>query len=146
MKLHNDVITRTEHGYAYNGLEAIGLPPRESQALLLRASGKTGPQCAAIMGCSAANIANRISNLFYKLRADSTPELITKAFKSGTLRFMAIMLALHLGTTATITTADENYIARSLRCRMRSRARNVRILKGDGGLYWVPETNEFIAG
>lgn len=144
MKPHNQVITRTATGYAYNGLEAVGLPPRESQALLLRANGKTGPQCAEIMGCSPANIANRISNLFYKLRADSTPELITKAFKSGTLRFLAMMLALHLGTTATITTSEENYIARSLRCRVRSRSKNARIRQGDGGLYWIPETNEFV--
>jgi DNA-binding CsgD family transcriptional regulator len=89
-------ILRTQTGYQLGNLEATGITPRESQALLLRASGFNVDECAKAMGCGKANVQDRISNLFYKCGASSTPELITKAFQSGILRFLSVLLLIQL--------------------------------------------------
>lgn len=95
----NDItsIKRIENGYQLGKLAAVGLPPRESQALLLAANGLTQPQSAKVMNCTAANIKGRLTNLFYKVHAKSKAELITKCFESGILRFLSIFLAIHIG-------------------------------------------------
>jgi DNA-binding CsgD family transcriptional regulator len=68
-------IKRTEHGYECDGIHVSELTPRESQALLLRAHGLSYRECAEMMNCSANAVQARIGNLFYKLNANSTPEL-----------------------------------------------------------------------
>ena len=90
-------ILRTENGYQLGKLHVSGLTPRESQALLLRATGLSLSDCAQAMGCGKASVQDRIVNLFFKLRVNSTPELITKAFENGFLRFLVLLAAIHLG-------------------------------------------------
>ncbi len=90
-------ILRTETGYQLGKLHVSGLTPRESQALLLRATGLSLSDCAQAMGCGKASVQDRIVNLFFKLRVNSTPELITKAFENGFLRFLVLLAAIHLG-------------------------------------------------
>jgi DNA-binding CsgD family transcriptional regulator len=86
-------ITRTENGYALNGLECVGLPRAQSHALLLRAQGRSFADAAEALGCSIQNVKNAIATLFYKLRADSSPELVTRAFESGFLRVLTLVAA-----------------------------------------------------
>lgn len=117
----NQTIVRTPNGYAYNGMEATGLAPRESQALLLRASGKSGAEAASIMGCSTNNIKNLIGNLFYKTGANSSPELISRAFKSGFLRVLTLAAALHTGAVMPNMPQHTDDLARIVRIRGRRR-------------------------
>jgi DNA-binding CsgD family transcriptional regulator len=135
-------IKRTANGYQLAGLEAVGLPPRESQALLLKAEGKSTKDIAKIMNCSTSNIVHRIENLFFKLRANSTPELITKAFKNNTLRFLSLLLALFIGIGAPgLTDENSKYTARAGRVRPRSRTAT---RAKNGELIWLPETGQLI--
>lgn len=98
---------RTETGYQCEQLHVSGLPPRLSQVLLLRASGKSIPECAELLSCSTNNIKQAITTLFYKLRADSTQELIIKAIRNGYLQlrsfffvsFMCFLSALQVNNT-----------------------------------------------
>lgn len=76
-------ILRTENGYQLGNLEATGLAPRECQTLLLRANGASITECAQVMNCGKSTVQDRVTNMFYKLHVDSTPQLITKAFQSG---------------------------------------------------------------
>lgn len=71
--------------YQLDNLTAKGLAPRESQALLLLANGYSHKAAAAELGCGVKTIEGRIKNLFYKLRADNGPQLITQAFIKGHL-------------------------------------------------------------
>lgn len=80
-------IVKTGNGYLCGNLQCTGLTPRESQALLLRAQGLSIADCASTMQCGTSNVQDRIINLFYKLRVDSTLELITKSFERGILSF-----------------------------------------------------------
>lgn len=91
-------ILRTDTGYQLGKLHASGLTPRESQALLLRASGLSIAACAEVMNCGKSSVQDRIVNLFYKLHVNSTPQLITKAFQNGFLKFVTLAAAIHLGT------------------------------------------------
>src|SRR5690606_2441004 len=116
-------ILRTTNGYSYAGMECISLPPRESQVLLLSAAGKSQPECAAILHCGVGNIKDRRRNLSYKLREDNITQLVTNAMKSGVLRFLVLMLALHVSTTGQFLTSSEEFIARNQPSRTRSRTR-----------------------
>lgn len=89
-------ILRTETGYQLGNLHVAGVTPRESQALLLRASGMSVDECAKLMNCGKANVQDRISNLFYKFQVRTTPELITKAFQTGALKFLSVLLVVQL--------------------------------------------------
>jgi len=80
-------IVKTETGYMCGNLQCRGLTPRESQALLLRAKGLSIADCASTMKCGTRNVQDRIINLFYKLRVDSTRALITASFERGILSF-----------------------------------------------------------
>lgn len=98
-------LMRTDEGYQFLQLHASGLTPRESQALLLRASGASYKDCAEQMNCSIAAVKARISNLFYKLNAANTPELISNAFISGHLRALSF-IAVVLLCTSTLSIAE----------------------------------------
>ena len=113
-------IKRTEHGYECDGIHVSELTPRESQALLLRAHGFSYRECAEMMDCSANAVQARISNLFYKLNATSTPELIMKAFRAGHLRFLSIAVAMLLGILPAKLLDNQNQLARVQRVRGRN--------------------------
>lgn len=115
-------IKRIEGGYQLGNLAAIGLAPRESQALLLRANGFSSEACAQAMNCKTGNVQARIRNLFYKMHATTTPELITKCFGSGILRFLSFLIALHIGIA---DPGDHQFT----RARVRVAARPVRTQK-----------------
>jgi DNA-binding CsgD family transcriptional regulator len=81
----NAKILRVENGYKLNCLTATGLAPRESQALLLVAQGHSYKSAAKAMGCGVKTIAGRIQNLFYKLKANNSRQMIANAFQLGHL-------------------------------------------------------------
>ncbi|QEY15495.1 hypothetical protein D0C16_05600 [Cellvibrio sp. KY-GH-1] len=83
---------RTETGYTLGNLIVEGLPPRQSQILLMRALGLTAKEIASTLQCSAANVEQAINILFFKLKANSSSELVTKAFLSQTLRMLSFAL------------------------------------------------------
>lgn len=112
-------IKRTDHGYECDGIHVSELTPRESQALLLRAHGYSYRECADMMNCSANAVQARISNLFYKLNATSTPELIMKAFRAGYLRFLSIAVAMLVGMLPAKLLDNQNQLARVQRVRAR---------------------------
>mgnify|MGYP003575099991 CR=1 FL=1 len=74
-------------------MHVSGLPPRQSQVLLLRAQGKTQRECAQLLGCSTANIKQALNALFFKLHADCTADLIIKAIRNGYLQLRSILIA-----------------------------------------------------
>lgn len=108
--------TRTDSGYSFGSLVAEGLPPRQSQILLMRASGLSIKAIAQALQCSCANVQQGIKNLFFKLDAHSSPELITKAFANKTLRMLSLATAVFLGGFGAQLT-DHNTIARLSRTR-----------------------------
>lgn len=83
---------RTEKGYTLGNLIVEGLPPRQSQILLMRALGLTAKEIASALQCSASNVEQGINILFFKLKANSSSELVTKAFLSQTLRMLSFAL------------------------------------------------------
>ncbi len=89
-----NTIKRTSNGYALGQLECVGLTPRESQALLLRAHGKSFTDAATIMHCSASSTKARISNIVFKLgiKSGKSAELIARAFVLGHLRLMTLLV------------------------------------------------------
>lgn len=93
-------IKRIEGGYALDGLAIYGQPPRASQAALLIAKGHTAPQCGQVMGIKKDSVKALKQNLFFKFKAHSTPDFITKAFGSGALRFLSLLAALHIAIAA----------------------------------------------
>lgn len=103
---------RTESGYQCGNLHVTGLPRRLSHVLLLRALGNSISECAQVLGCSAANIKQATTELFFKLNADSAPELITRAFQNGHLRFLSVFAALFIGLLCTAITDHHNATAR----------------------------------
>lgn len=113
-------ILRTNTGYKLGALHAEGLPPRESQALLLRASGLSIADCASAMNCCKSSVQDRVSNMFYKLHVDSTPALITKAFQSGFLKFLTLAAAIHLGAAM----PDHHKFSRTRLTRLQTRHEN----------------------
>jgi DNA-binding CsgD family transcriptional regulator len=136
-------IKRTAEGYEFNGLVVSGFAPQESRVLLLRAAGFNVKECSRNLNCGVQAIKSRTSNLFYKLGANSTPELIVKAFKSGHLRLLTLMLALHVSLFAPFLDSQRDVIARTGRTRPRPTHRVTRVMRSDG-LFWNPETNELV--
>ena len=63
-----------------NNLLAKNLPPRQAQTLLLCAHGMSAKESANAMSCSVSTINSNKNTLFYKLHANSTAEMIMKAF------------------------------------------------------------------
>jgi DNA-binding NarL/FixJ family response regulator len=81
-------ILRTEKGYQAQQWEATGLPPRASQVLILRALGLTCAQAANELGCGTETIKNRIKDLYYRMRAHNTAQLINNAIAAGNLKIV----------------------------------------------------------
>lgn len=110
-------ILRTDTGYQYGNLHASGLTPRESQVLLMRAQGLQMKQCAHQLDCSVTNIRKLLSALFYKLRATSSTELVTKAFERGNLKFLSILFFIGLCLSGSIMADNPNSMMRTGRGR-----------------------------
>jgi DNA-binding CsgD family transcriptional regulator len=139
-------IQRVEGGYQLGKLVAKNLPPQQSRVLLMRASGMQLAQCAAALNCSINNISGIMRSLFCKLHADSSAELITRAFENEYLRFLSIFFAVFFGFLGNSLT-DQNAIAR-LTARPRpgtqQRTRTGVRTRNENGLYWSPDTNQLI--
>lgn len=82
---HIEIIRADAGGYQLGHLVVDGLPPRQAQILLCCAHGMKEKEAAAALNCTASNINAIKQTLFYKFGANSTPELITKAFMSNFL-------------------------------------------------------------
>lgn len=76
-------IQRTPNGYSLHGIEATGLPPRQSQILLTMANGMTQKAAAEALGCKQPSIRNATSALLYKLHAKNSAHAVANAFASG---------------------------------------------------------------
>lgn len=101
-------ILRTQTGYRLNKLEATGLPPRASQALLLSADGHTAKSAAKVMQCSQKNVENLLNTLAHKTKTNRKTALITSAFAKGWLRFAAALFAIHVSVAQyTVNQTDE---------------------------------------
>lgn len=120
-------IKRTPGGYSLNRLEASGLTARESQALLLLASGLPFAQIAQHMGTSLSSAKARIANVAHKLRLPGAgkAQVIAAAFMSGKLRAaLALLAALNIGIAAPAvidTNTDLNRVARVMRSHRTTR-------------------------
>jgi DNA-binding CsgD family transcriptional regulator len=110
-------ILRTDTGYQIGQLHATGLTPRQSQVLLLRAEGNQVKQCAHALNCSSANVRQLLAELFYKLRANSSHELIARAFQAGHLRFLSVFALIGLCLCGNATNDNPNELARIGRSR-----------------------------
>jgi DNA-binding CsgD family transcriptional regulator len=138
-------IQRVEGGYQLGKLLAQKLPAQQSRVLLMRASGMQLAQCAAALGCSINNISGIMRTLFFKLHADSSAELITRAFENEYLRFLSIFFAVVFGLLGN-TLDDQNAIARVARHRQstQQRTRTSARTRNENGLHWSPENNELV--
>jgi len=92
---------RTEDGYSLQGLEATGLSPRQSQALLYIATDHTAGEAAQAMDCSTPNVNQLIQSLHWRLKTHRQGGLITAAFRNGFLRVVCLLLASFIGTGVT---------------------------------------------
>lgn len=123
----NALPTRTDTGYCLGNLVAEGLPPRQSQVLLMRALGHSVKEIAETMNCSAANVQQAITNLFFKLGANSSHELVTRAFISDHLRKLSCA-ALFLFAFA-LNPAEHSTMARNSRTQQRP-TQSARVQRG----------------
>jgi len=118
-------IERTKAGYRLGNLEAVGLPPRQSQTLLLLASGLSRQAAADALGCKTATIRNHATALLHKLNAANMVGLVTIAFVRGNLSIVktiaVLMVVLHASFAPYISGDDQ-----PLRPRSRSSARSRR--------------------
>ncbi len=128
---------RTETGYQCEHLHVSGLAPRLSQVLLLRALGKSIGEIAQLLGCSTANIKQAINTLFFKLNADSSPELITRAFQNGYLRFLSIFAALFVGLFA--TAFIDNHMAARISRAPRHQTARVQQRNGNNKMFDIED-------
>lgn len=110
-------IMRTDTGYQIGQLHATGLTPRQSQVLLLRAEGNQVKQCADALNCSTTNVRKLLAELFYKLHAKSSHELIARAFQTGHLRFLSVFALIGLCLCGNATNDNPNDLARIGRSR-----------------------------
>lgn len=92
-------ILHTENSCIFQNIEVIGLTPRRREAFALRACGLTYKRCAQLMGCSADNVKNRIEDLYFEFRVNSTAQLITKAIQAGALRILVLLFAVQIALT-----------------------------------------------
>ncbi|WP_339617230.1 LuxR C-terminal-related transcriptional regulator [uncultured Gilvimarinus sp.] len=120
-------IQRTETGYRLGNLEAVGLPPRQSQTLLLLAKGLSRQAAADALGCKATAVRNNATALLCKLNASNMVGLITIAFERGNLNIVksiaVIMVALHTSFAPYLHDADQQPLRPRSRPTVRIRRR-----------------------
>ena len=130
---------RTETGYQCGDLHTTGLPPRLSQVLLLRASGKSVRECAQLLSCSADNIKQAMTALFLKLNAASTPELITNAMRTGYLQLRSFFLVSLMCFLSALQADDNGIYARASRTTRTQTAKAQRTGKNKNVLIDIEE-------
>lgn len=121
-------IKRTDNGYQLHGIEATGLAPRESQALLLLANGLNFSEIAQHMSTSVGSAKARIQNVSHKLRLPTgrAARVIAAAYKAGNLRLtLALLAALTAGIAMPQATDAPDKAARIVRT-LRPGTRNRR--------------------
>lgn len=89
-------ILHTEKSCIFQNIEVIGLTYSRRTACALRLCGLTYKRCAQIMGCSADNVKNRIEDLYFKYRVNSTAQLMAKLIKEGSLKILVYVFAVHI--------------------------------------------------
>ncbi|MFS1525661.1 response regulator transcription factor [Microbulbifer sp. 2304DJ12-6] len=66
------------------------LAPRQAEALTHRARGLSNAETAAAMHCSIANVANLLTECFFKLHARNSTDAVAKAIKHGLIQFTLV--------------------------------------------------------
>lgn len=121
------LIQRTSEGYRLGNLEAVGLPPRQSQTLLALASGLTQKAAAEALGCKPPSVRNACNTLLFKLQANNSVHMVTSAFTRGNLRIVqciAVMfIALHTSVAPYTTGTDQEPLRPRSRPAVRIRRR-----------------------
>lgn len=69
-----------------------GLPPRQSQAIVLAALGNTEKESARAMGCSVDNVRNLRVSVYCKWRAANVASAVAEGFKRGHLKYLPVLL------------------------------------------------------
>jgi|GEM_PF-6186623 len=119
-----------ETGYRIGNLVADKLPKRQCEILLYTAKGFNDKASAEEMNCAPSTAKHLRKQVHFKLNTHNGPELITKAFELGYLRFMSIALAILLGigaiTTPRPAEASDNTKTKNEeeQMRLRNRQRN----------------------
>ncbi len=136
-----------ENSYKFGNLVADKLPRLQAQTLLFCASGFSEKKSAAVLNCSPSTVRDAKKTLFYKLSANSSTELITKAFANAYLRFASVLMAMLVSFAGPVIN-DHNAIARAGRTRPSNqlRGRSGGRPRNGNGIYWSPETNELVWG
>jgi|GEM_PF-3216110 len=128
-----------------------GFPPREGLVVGYTALGLCSKRIAREINCTPRNVENLRESAKGRLHAHNTPHLISKAFQSGFLRFLSLMLITWLGTGLQPVLAEHFAIdsdehlrrqGRSSRNRGRSRTQGRR---NEFVLLWDPDLGRFIA-
>ncbi|WKD48240.1 response regulator transcription factor [Microbulbifer spongiae] len=71
-------------------MEYRKLAPRQAEALTHRARGLSNAETAAAMHCSIANVANLLTECFFKLHARNSTDAVAKAIKHGLIQFTLV--------------------------------------------------------
>lgn len=136
--------TRTNDGYSFEGLETLGLSPRQSQALLYIATDHTAGQAAQAMDCSTPNVNQLIQSLHWRLKTHRQGGLITAAFRNGFLRVISLLLASLIGTGATQVADASDVDDQQMRFRNKPRrSQGRRTGRRNREWVWNDEDNSF---
>lgn len=73
-------------------LTCEGLPPRQSQAIVLAAQGMSEKMSARVMGCSVDNVRNLRATVYFKWKAPNVAAAVAEGFRRGHLRYLPIIL------------------------------------------------------
>ena len=139
-------INRTESGYSLSGLEAVKLPPRQSQALLCIANDMTAKEAADFLSCSQGNIYQLQEALHWRLNTHRQGGLITAAFRNGFLRVICLLLASFIGTGVTPEAEASGTDDQQLRFRNKPRrSQGRRVSRRNREWLWDDQNSEFLS-
>lgn len=89
-------ILHTKNSCIFQNIEVAGLTSSRRTACALRFGGLTYKRCAQLMGCSADNVKNRIEDLYFKYRVNSTAQLMAKLIKEGSVKILLCLLVTNI--------------------------------------------------
>ena len=135
--------TPKDNGFALGNLFASGCSPLQNKVLLMRASGQSIKEAARNLGCSTHNIQQALNNLFFKLHANNTPDLIAKAFCKAYLRALGL-LGVAMAILLSSPSLDQKSLSRHQTNRPGSqqRVRTNGRPHGSDGIFWDPDKNQ----
>lgn len=141
----NQVPTPKDNGFALGNLFASGCSPLQNKVLVMRANGQSIKTIAKHLDCSAANIQQALNNLFFKLHANNTPEVIAKAFTKAYLRALGLF-GVAIAILISSPSVDHKSLTRHQTNRpgAQQRVRTNGRPHGGDGIFWDPETKELI--